>query len=112
MLVGIWEVLHLVEVEHGGVDGKAKEGRGWAIEEDSTEMGGALCALTAFMRWIVGFELGSDFVDIIKGHTFLHDSDSVVNVPPEGGVTSVGLKFVAKSEEPRLTDSAVIEPRR
>lgn len=61
------------------------------------------------MRWIVRFELGSDFIDIINGHTFLHDSDSVVNVPPEGGVTSVGLEFVAEREEPRLADCAMIE---
>ena len=71
-----------------------------------------MCAFTAFMRWIVGSELGSDLIDIIKGHTFLNDFDSVVDVPPEGGIASVGLKLVTESEEPRLADSAVIEPRR
>lgn len=63
------------------------------------------------MRWAVGFELGSDVIHIVKGHTFLNDFYSVVDVPPEGSMASVGLILVTEGEEPSLANSAVIEPR-
>lgn len=75
-------------------------------------MGGTLCTFATFMRWIVRFVLGSGFIGIINCHTFLNDSDSVIDMPPEGGMASVGLKLVTEGEESCFADCAVVKPRR
>lgn len=115
-LVSCWqrigEVRHVVEVQKSWVDGESEEG-GWrAIEEDGSEMGGALCAFTSLVGRVAGSIFCSNIIHILKIDSLFNCSNAVVNVPPESSMSCVGLEFMIEGKETGITNSAVIEAGR
>ena len=105
----VGEIRHVIEVQKGWIDSESEEG-GWrAIEENCSEMGGALCTFTSLVWRVSGSILSSNIIHIFKIDTLFHCSNAVVNMPPESSMSCVWLEFMIEGKKTSIANSAVIK---